>query len=102
MSANEALTRLAEHARADMTDFVDEQGRIDLAKAREHGKLHLVKRISNKDGSVSVELHDAQTALGRILAEIHLLQGDPTSRIDLNVRNLPEIPDTTIADILTD
>jgi transposase-like protein len=42
------------------------------------------------------------TGAGILVDKLALLQGDPTSRIDLNVRNLPEIPDTTIADILTD
>ena len=102
MSANEALARLAEQARADMTDFVNEQGFIDLKKAQEHGKMHLIKKITNNDRGISIELHDSQSALVRILNEIHLLQGDPTSRVEMNVRNLPDLPDTTVHAILTD
>jgi transposase-like protein len=42
------------------------------------------------------------TVAGILSDKLTLLDGGATSRIDLNVRNLPEIPDTTIADILTD
>lgn len=42
------------------------------------------------------------TGAGILVDKLALLQGDPTSRVEMNVRNLPEIPDTTIAEILTD
>lgn len=41
-----------------------EVARLDLDKARESGKLHLVKKIKqDSDGAVTVELHDRQSTL---------------------------------------
>ena len=98
MEASEILQRLSEHARGDAADFVtipdnncSECGRragvprLDLAKAEERGKLHLLKRVRHKKretplGPVeefSLELHDAQRAL-ESLARIHdLFDGKP-------------------------
>lgn len=68
MSADEVLLRLADQARSSMVDFLDvDQERLDLDKARDAGKLHLVKKFSRTDtqygGSISIELYDAQAAL---------------------------------------
>jgi Terminase small subunit len=66
MSADEVLARLADHARGSMADFLDDAGNIDLAAARDAGKLHLVKsRSKTKDGE-RIELYDAQAALEKI------------------------------------
>lgn len=84
MSANEVLQRLASMARGDMGDFLDVNSmgifNLDLAKAKELGLLHLVKKVKDRsvmtmkmgaDGvevetethNFEVELHDAQAAL---------------------------------------
>jgi len=66
MSADEVLLRLADQARGSMEDFLT-AGEIDLLKAEQNGKLHLVKRVSVTDkGTVTLELHDAQAALVHI------------------------------------
>lgn len=63
MTADEVLLRLADQARASMEDFIT-GGDIDLSKAQQYGKLHLVKRVSVTDkGGVTIELYDAQAAL---------------------------------------
>ena len=63
MPADEVLARLAEHARGTMADIHDDDGKIDLKRARERGKLHLIKSHSvTKDGE-RIELYDAQAAL---------------------------------------
>lgn len=50
-------------------------GRLDLAKMREAGKMHLVKSVKeDKDGSVKVELHDAAHA-DDVLAKVLGLLG---------------------------
>lgn len=75
MPANEVLARLADHARGTMDDFLDDDGRINLPKARAAGKLHLVKsRSTTKDGD-RIDLYDAQAAL-TILAKHHGLLVD--------------------------
>ena len=74
MSADEALSRLADMARASIEDFVqfDDSGsrvwRIDLLGAREAGKLHVLKKLSyDSEGRPHLELYDAQRALELIL-----------------------------------
>jgi hypothetical protein len=68
MGSDEVLARLSQHASASMEDFIDYSWgvpRIDLQKAANAGKLHLLKKVSyDKDGRLSsIELHDSQSAL---------------------------------------
>lgn len=78
MSANEVLQRLAEHGRGTLQDFVkvNENGwDIDLHKAQQLEKLHLLKKISRTEKTfrvkdkeettvvTTIELHDVQNAL---------------------------------------
>jgi hypothetical protein len=69
MPANEVLSRLADIARGDMSDFVSfvEGVRlpiIDFAGAQRAGKFHLVKKLKYTDqGGVEFELYDKQAAL---------------------------------------
>jgi phage terminase small subunit len=84
MSAAEVLKRLSDMARADMSDYVDiKDGKttLNLAKAKEDGKLHLIKSISPTAHGLRVDLHDAQTALEKI-GKYHKLF---TENVDLNV-----------------
>jgi hypothetical protein len=104
MEADEALYRLSDIARGTLADFMDpETGQLDLAQAREAGKLGLVKRFTRTtfEGgeTVRVELYDAQDALKTILNERRLRAGDPTSRVDVQVRQLPPLPEDTVDDI---
>jgi phage terminase small subunit len=77
MEADEVLGRLGDMARATIEDFitVDENGEtyIDLRKAEEAGKLHLIKRLwQDRDGNWRLELHDAQAALALIGRHLEL------------------------------
>jgi phage terminase small subunit len=74
MSADEVLTRLAEQARGSMADFlsvgleikngqVDDGAIIDLSKANDLDKLHLIKKLSKTKEGWQIELYDAQAAL---------------------------------------
>lgn len=76
MPANEVLARLADMARATIEDFVDLgkhdpgypqalQGKwsLDLHKAKEAGKLPLIKSIKSGEFGPEIVLHDAQSAL---------------------------------------
>lgn len=72
MPAPEVLYRLTEQARATMDDFLDPAGDIDLHRAREQGKLHLIKtRATTKEGE-RIELYSAQEALA-LLGKYHKL-----------------------------
>lgn len=94
MSADEVLSRLAEHARGDMGDFLDigPMGfEIDLDKAKELGITHLIKKARMKTiitmgkndqdteiHDMEIELYDAQAALVH-LGRHHALFTDNTS-----------------------
>ena len=80
MSADEALKRTAEIARGDIGDFmaIGPMGfSLDLDAAREAGKTHLIRKVSEKtiiDGKketethiLDIELYDQQAALRDIL-----------------------------------
>lgn len=79
MSASEVLARLADHARGTMADVLSPAGRgikIDLKKMMATGAIHRVKKYTRgADGSVSIELYDAQAALG-LLGKHHRLFTD--------------------------
>lgn len=71
MTADEAITRLAEQARGNVGDFMVfqegiKQPYIDLEQAQE--KLHLLKKFKrDASGKIEIELYDAQSALVTIL-----------------------------------
>lgn len=96
MSADEVLTRLSDHARGSIADFVtvsepstdlenatDMQDakaiaggwRLDLLKAEQSGKLHLIKKLKSGQWGPEIEIHDAQTALA-LLGKHHGLFTD--------------------------
>lgn len=109
MSANEALVRLAEHARSSMGDFlsVTESGpQIDLQPASLLGKLHLIRKLKTKtriytnkakredeedvqvtEIDTEIELYNAQTAL-ELIGKTHKLF---TDRIEHDVRGHVEV-----------
>lgn len=71
MSASEVISRLSEEAAADISDFFDLEGplpELNLKKALDAGRTHLLKSISLTRHGYKIELHDAQAAkalLGR-------------------------------------
>jgi phage terminase small subunit len=93
MTADEVLTRLAEHARGDMGDFMDISSMafgLNLNKANELGLTRLIHKIKqrtvthiDKEGeeeetnTIEFELYDAQSALVQ-LGKHHELFTDNT------------------------
>ncbi len=71
LTADEVLGLLKDHATSTMADFVDVDGptwRLNLTKAEDAGKMHLIKSISSTKYGPRIELYDAQAAavhLGR-------------------------------------
>ena len=70
MGEDEVLGRLADQARGTIEDFISfnlgpyPTFTLDLDKARERGRLHLVKKLKyNSEGYPEIELYDAQAAL---------------------------------------
>jgi phage terminase small subunit len=79
MSANEALSRLADIARGDIGDFLSPESlTVDISK----GKTALIKRIEyriyttdeSQTETVKIELHDSQRALETIARHHGLLK----------------------------
>lgn len=66
MSANEVLIRLAEQARAEYGEYIGDDGRVDLVRMKQDGKMHLVKGIKETQHGRTVEFYDAQSALVKI------------------------------------
>jgi phage terminase small subunit len=89
MGANEVLFLLSEHARSSFEDFLDARGNPSIDKARESGKMHLIKRWKTKKTITDkatiyeneVELHDAQSALVQ-LGRYHKLFTDKVQMLD--------------------
>ena len=82
MESDEVLSRLADTARGTMEDFVSfnegpyPEFTLDLAKARERNKLHLIKKLKyDKDGNPEIELYSALDAQ-KVL--VQLLTGGPS------------------------
>lgn len=80
MKADEVLGRLTEQARGSLDDFL-KNGSLDLEQAAQRGKLHMVKKITQKKRSfgedgieteIQIELHDSQAAL-TLLGKHHRL-----------------------------
>lgn len=110
MSADEVLTRLTEHARASLADFIDvsEPGadpsgaedmieakaivggwRLNLLKAEQRGKLHLIKKIKSGQWGPEIEIYDAQAALN-LLGRHHKLftdQIEHSGKVDVEYVN---------------
>lgn len=114
MAAGEVLERLADQARGTADDFLtieeypettieaDDEGKLiymetgktlkrailDLPKAAERGKLHLIKKMSETKYGLSVELYDAQAALVH-LGKHHGLFTDNV-KVDIDVTQLSD------------
>lgn len=96
MGADEVLARLSDQARGSLDDFIDvsEPGhgiegatdvieakaiaggwKLNLVKAEQRGKLHLLKKIKSGQWGPEIELYDAQAALA-LLGRHHKLFTD--------------------------
>lgn len=85
MGADEVLARLTDFARADFSDFLDIHPgytTLDLDKAREAGKLHLLKKYKVTKNGTEIELHDPMRAL-ELLGKHHRLL---TDRVEVDWR----------------
>lgn len=100
-SPTESLARMQMWARASIADVTDEDGNLDLVKARETGAIHAIKSITYKTWfdkgkgaevtQTTVELHDAKDA-EKILMKYHGLLVDV-----IKVKDLPTNPDELAA-----
>lgn len=63
VSSGEVLKRLGEQARSDIGDFLDDDGSLNMAKARAMGKTHLIKSVTRSIRGTRIELYSSQAAL---------------------------------------
>lgn len=75
MSADEVILRLAEHARHDIGDLMNDEGNVDLAKAKAEGKTRFIKAVTQGERGTRIETYDAQAALVQ-LGRVHGLFTD--------------------------
>lgn len=87
MSADEALTRISEQARADYSHYLEPSGYVDLEAMLSDGKGHLVRKIKHTKEGLEVEFYDAQTAL-QLIGKHHKLF---TDHYEVEHKNLPPI-----------
>lgn len=107
MEADEVLARLAAHARGDMGEFIDNDGSINISKARAAQQLHLVKKIThtrrvhegNETETVSIELYDAQNALATIAKHLGLLS-DRAVNLNLTPEQLAQLSDDELRKLI--
>lgn len=106
MTDEELKLRLADHARGDMQDILDIGSMgfvVDLNKAVENGKTHLIKKIKmrttttvNKDGvetethDVDVELYDAQGAMEKLARIKGMFTDKSESTVTLKIPGLDD------------
>lgn len=84
MSGNEALARLSDIARGDISDFMtitEAAAGIDFETALKNGKMHLLKKITFGKGKVTFEMYDKQAALNTIAKHHGLLN----ERIEIDI-----------------
>lgn len=88
LAANEVIDRYREVADGTLEDFIgDGNGFIDLAKARDRGKLHLLKEVKFDDGDVMIKLRDQDKALDQIARSLGVFEKD----------NNVSLPDSVVA-----
>lgn len=85
MEPAEIIGRLADIARGSLAEFVDVEGygfSLNMTKAQEAGKLHLLKKLKHGKFGVEIELHSPLEALDK-LARVHKLFADQMINVDV-------------------
>lgn len=98
MEADEVLYRIASHARGSADDVTDENGDLDITKARETGAIHLIKSITKTEISsdsfskkeVKFEMYDAQSALVQIM-KVHSLTTKSQVEHDVTIKGYENV-----------
>lgn len=115
VTTNELLDRWAEQCRADYSQYIGEDGTVNVAQIVEDGKSHLIKRIRHTRFGLDIEFYDAQKAQ-EMLARYFGLFDDSIRVKDAVVVNVrysdevdgspksgsPPLPQLTMKDDLTD
>lgn len=112
-SSTETLELLSKHARADLTDVLNNDGQFDFAKAK---RKRLLKKLKTKkttrrtkdgeeieDITHEYEIHDPQAALEK-LGRFHNLWAETSSSVNVNINvdseHLGEFLHASVADVI--
>jgi phage terminase small subunit len=89
----ECCQRLTEIIRANLTDFIDERGNIDLAGKANLAAVQEIVRWHDKEGNLStrLKLRDPTQAMTRLAAFLGL---DKPKQLELDVKTEVVVPDT--------
>ncbi len=94
MTADEALIRIAEQARADYSQYFNTRGELEISRLIADGKGHLVKGVTyDKAGRRVFEFYDAQAALFKIGQHHRLFTERTEVDVTLRVDGLAELLD---------
>lgn len=89
MTADECLARLAKQARADLGDYIDVAGYVDIERLKKDGKTDLIKKYKMRHTlggiAVEVEIHDQQRALELIGKAHGIFKEQQGPKIDVGV-----------------
>ena len=105
LTANEILARYADIAEASMADFLDfdEDGKpkIDLKKARDAGRLGLLKKLRVKaNGEIEISMADSEHALDQMARHHGLFERDNTLRLTPDLEAIAKMTATEREDEL--
>jgi hypothetical protein len=83
LSANEVIDRIRDVADGSIADVLNEDASfIDLGRAKDRGKLHLLKEVKfGDDGEIQVKLRDQDQALDRLARSLGVYEKD--NRVNL-------------------
>lgn len=111
MSSDEVLHRIAQHARADIGDFMDIESMsfdIDLAKAKKNNLTHLIKKVrvttkidaKNEEEThvLDLELVDTQAALRDLGKAFRLFVDVSENTTNLNIQGVDKMLDAVYGD----
>lgn len=86
MTAEEALARLSEQARAEYAEYLTDEGTVNLTQLLDDGKGHLIKGYKrDRKGNLIVEFYDGQTALRTILDHHHKAGSGPQEHVVMSL-----------------
>lgn len=117
MTADEALQRLADMARGDITEFITPMGAFDIEAMKAAGKGHLIKKIKQKtvtkigkgENDEDTEIHDTEIELypaDSALRDVLKIHGKYKDTVDVNhsgnveIRKSPEEIAARVAELM--
>lgn len=77
MGSGEVLGRLTDQARIDLSDYMNDDGSVNVVKLKEDGKAHWIKGVKHTQNGINIEFHDRYAALVE-LGRYHTLFTDKT------------------------